>query len=156
MQLLPTANDIIFRALIPGYSTSGAQLDTAYVEFSNGLPIVPADVDPALLHQYFDALNATSSQDYLRIPITTHNIKTRPDGQTELVMTIATDGSTGEHGKQFSPSVASRVYAVTLAASQDNDRGDIFFSRHHYAVADQLSVPNSGCIMLPIAFSVTQ
>jgi hypothetical protein len=110
--------------------------------------VAPADVAPEALREYFDSLFSTVDNDYLRIPILTHIQGKTNDGRPQLTMTIATDGTSGVHGKPFSSS--SRVYAVTLAASQLNDRDDIFMARHHYEEADQLSKPETGTVMLTL------
>ena len=148
MIILPTANQVFFRAITPGSPNSGSKLDVAYVEFSNGAIIPPADVPPHTLRTYFDSLASTSGQDYLRIPIMSHSLGETQDGRMQLTLIVATDGMAGVHGKPFSSAVGSLVYAVTFASSQMNDRDDIFVARHHYIKPEQLAKPDSGAVML--------
>jgi len=148
MLILPSANQIFFRAVTPGSPDSGSKLDTAYVEFANGRTVPPADIVPSTLRTYFDSLAASPDQDYLRVPVLAHSPEQAPDGRPQLTLVIATDGSTGVHGKSFSSAVKSRIYAVTLAASQLNDRDDVFAARHHYEVVEQIEKPDSGHVTL--------
>jgi hypothetical protein len=151
MIILPTANQVFFRAITPGTPNSGAKLDVAYVEFSNGTQVPPADVPPHTLRTYFDALASSAGQDYLRIPILSHSLGQTSDGRMQLTLVVATDGTAGVHGKPFSSAVGSLVYAITFAASQMNDRDDIFVARHHYIEPEQLAKPDNGAVMLTAA-----
>jgi len=151
MNILPSANEVFFRAVTPGSPDSGSKLDTAYVEFANGQTIPPVDLTSATLRLYFDSLATTSDQDYLRLPILSHSHGQSIDGRPQLTLVIATDGIAGVHGKPFSSAAGSRIYAVTLAASQLNDREDIFAARHHYEAAEQLEKPDNGSVMLTIS-----
>ena len=150
MNTLPSANQVFFRAITPGSSDSGSKLDTAYVEFSNGASVPFAEITPATLPTYFDSLVSTSDQDYLRLPILSHTLGQTDTGLPQLTLLVATDGVAGVHGKPFSAAAGSKVYAITLAASQTNDRDDIFVARHHYDVSEQLEKPDSGSIMLSV------
>jgi len=149
MIIFPSANQVFFRAIIPGNSDSGAKLNTAYVEFVNGPPVPSVDVSMQNLRTYFDALASDADRDYLRLSVLSHTLDQKGD-QPSLTLIIATDGTTGVHGKPFSASVGSRVYAVTLAASQWNDREDIFVARHHYPELEQLEKPEAGSLILSI------
>ena len=148
MIILPSANQIFFRAITPGSSNSGSKLDTAYIEFANGRTVPPADIAPNTLRTYFDSLASTGDQDYLRVPILSHSQGQTADGRPQLTLVIATDGTSGVHGRTFSSAVSSRIYALTLVASQLNDRDDIFAARHHYGEAEQLAVPDNGSVSL--------
>jgi hypothetical protein len=150
MIIFPSAHQVFFKAVCPGASHSGARFDFAYVEFSNGDAVPPADVAVQTLRSHFDSLKSTADRDYLRIPILSHSLEPSKEGKPQLTLLIATDGTHGVHGKPFSSTSGSRVYAVTIVASQMNDREDIFAARHHYAVAEQLSKPESGSITLSV------
>ena len=150
MIIFPSANQVFFNAITPGASESGAKLDTAYVEFSNGHTVTSADIAPNVLRTHFDSLAGTGDCDYLRLPILSHTQGRTKDGRPKLTLVIATDGVSGVHGKSFSAAVGSRVYAVTLAASQLNDREDIFIARHCYEETEQLEKPDNGSVMLSL------
>jgi hypothetical protein len=150
MLILPSANQVFFQAIIPGFSDSGAKLDTAYIEFANGRRVEPIETNPETLHLYFETLGSTGDLDYLRLPIWSHTLGRTVTGQPMLTLVVATDGNAGVHGKPFSSAACSRVYAVTLAASRLHDREDIFVARHHYDLADQLEKPETGYVMLTL------
>ena len=150
MIIYPSANQVFFRAIIPGASDSGAKLDTACVEFANGRSVPPLDISQQTLRGYFDSLASTGDQDYLRLPILSHTLGQTEDGQATLTVVVATDGNAGVHGKPFSAAVGSMIYAITLAASQLNDREDIFVARHHYVDLEQLAKPELGSVMLTV------
>jgi hypothetical protein len=140
-------NKIIFRPSTPGFSENGAEIDTAYVEFSYGPVVPPMEMAPEALPVYFASLASVADRDYLRIPILSHTIGQEAGGP-KLTFKIATTGAYGVHRKSFS--AGSRVYAVTLAASQSNDREDLFVARQHYAPEEQLEKPAMGSIMLTV------
>ena len=151
MRIFPSANKVFFRAIIPGMSGSGTKLDTAYVEFVNGGIVPPADVSPQVLQAHFDSLASTHDRDYLRLPILSHTLgEAMDEGVPTLTVVVSTDGAAGVHGKPFSAAAGSRVYAVTLAASQLNDREDIFVARHRYIGEEQLEKPELGSVMLTV------
>jgi hypothetical protein len=150
MIIFPSANQVFFKAVTPGASNSGTKFDFAYVEFCNGGAVPPAEVAEQTLRSHFDSLKSTADRDYLRIPILAHSLEPSKEGKPELTMLIAMDGITGIHGKPFSSTSGSHVYAVTIVSSQMNDREDIFVARHHYGTAEQLPKPESGSITLSV------
>jgi len=143
----PAFNQILFKAVSPGASTSGAKIDIAYVEFSTAGAVAP-EATPADMRAYLDSLPGT--RDYLRVPIMSHQLGETKDGSPQLTMLIAVDGETGVLGRAFS--AGSFVYAVTLAASQHSDQ-DIFAARYWYPVAEQLEKPAAGSITLSVSLS---
>lgn len=149
MLILPSASSILFQAVIPGSSASGARLDIAYLEFVNGPAVTPPDIDPTESTGYYDRLGSTSDRDYLRCSIMSHTLKSRND-KTVLSLMIVSDGDNGVHGKPFSATAGSRIYGLALAASQSNKRGDILFSRHYYRTEEQPEKSEIGNIMLSI------
>lgn len=148
MLILPSASLILFQAISPGSTASGARLDVAYLEFANGPAVAPPEIRPIESTDYYDRLAATSDRDYLRCPILSHRVVPDADGRGAFSLVIVSDGETGVHGKPFSATAGSRVYGLALAASQSNGRGDLLFARHYYPEADQVEKPDHGGIML--------
>jgi hypothetical protein len=70
-----------------------------------------------------------------------------------LVVFASTDGETGVHGKPFSAAVGSRVYGITLAASQGNDRGDLLALACYYSQEDQPLKPENSEIMVQVTLT---
>lgn len=149
MLILPSASTILFQAVIPGSSASGARLDIAYLEFVNGPAVTPPEFDPTESAAYFDRLDSTPDRDYLRCSILSHSLKPLGD-KTVLSLLIVSDGDDGIHGKPFSATAGSRIYGVTLAASQANGRRDLLFARHYYEPTDQLEKSEIGNIMISL------
>ena len=148
MLILPSAASVIFQALIPGTGTSGAKLDTAYLEFVNGAAVTPPDIYPEESREYYEQLALSPDRDYLRCKIVSHKIQQNPLGKTVLSLIIVSDGDTGIHGKSFSAVSGSRIYGIALAASQSGSREDVLFLRHYYEAADQVEKPESGSVMI--------
>jgi hypothetical protein len=151
IHFLPDAALVFYTSIIPGSAVSGTKLDTAYIEFVNGNAIEPPDIDPAQIKDYFTLLGEAVDRDYLRVPIISHTL-TRGDNNlpTKLTLVIGTQGETGAHGKPFSAAVGSRVYGVTLAASQINDREDLLVANGYYSPEQQMVKPETGEIMLTV------
>ena len=123
------------------------------MEFVNGPALVPPEINPVESVDYFDRLAATSDRDYLRCVILSHQVKQGSDGNGTLTLVVVSDGDEGVHGKPFSASAGSRVYGLTLAASQTNQRSDLLFARHYYPEQDQVEKPEHGGVMLTLDIS---
>jgi len=148
MLILPSAASVIFQALIPGTGSSGARLDTAYLEFVNGSAVTPPDIYPTESLEYYERLETSPDRDYLRCKILSHKVQQNMLGKIVLSLVIVSEGDTGVHGKPFSATSGSRVYGLALAASQTNHREDVLFMRHYYDPADQVEKPESGGVMI--------
>jgi hypothetical protein len=142
---------IIFNSLIPGHPDAGSKLDYAYVEFVNGAAFAAAEMEEASLALHFDSFENEADKDYLRLPITYHKV-VEEGGKSVLKVSIICDEQEGHFGKSFSAGNASRVFAVTLVASQPNDRQDVFFARHTYPADKQLLKPDNGSVSLELVF----
>jgi len=148
---LSTASNVIFRAITPGYTENGAKIDFAYVEFSNGETIAPEEAlvnetNAETVSAYFQSLSGMPSRDYLRVPVTAHKI----DSDNSLTVIVTADGTEGINGKLFSAGSGSRIYAVTLVASQSGGHNDILFARHVYNEDLQLQKPDNGAVVLTV------
>ena len=150
MQLLPSATTVLFNAITPGTGTSGTKLDIAYLEYVNGSAVTKPESNASNSTGYYDRLNETPDRDFLRCAVLSHQLRENLQGRPVLFLTISSDGTEGVHGKPFSASAGSRIYGVTLAASQasGNISDDILFATHYYEPAEQMEKPGNGGVML--------
>lgn len=117
-----------------------------YLEFENvgdpADPIAEATVfDRSLGVNYFNELSASSTRDFLRVPLRLEpSLGISPPsseyfalGETgnQLTFFAQTAGTVGVHGKTFGHTVNSKIYAATLVATPDfSDRTkDVVFAR---------------------------
>ncbi len=130
-------------------------ISAMYIEFENvGDPSDPLTVtsfDRSLGVDYYDALLNSSTQDFLRVPLRlepTISIATgfedyfTPDQDgNQLTFFAQTAGLTGVHGKSFSHTVNSKIYAAALvAAPVFSDRTqDVIFARTTFSSLNQVT-----------------
>jgi hypothetical protein len=100
---------------------------------------------------YFDELLYSSTQDFLRVPLQLEptlgisagyeDFFTAGLNGNKLTFFAQTSGVAGVHGKNFSHTVNSKIYAATLvAAPVFGDRTkDVVFARTTFAEADQVT-----------------
>jgi hypothetical protein len=156
MIILPSAAQVLLHAIVPGTPSSGGKLDTAYIEFINGEPQEPPEVNAQVTADYYALLNASLNRDYLRVPVLHHSILISEDSDApKLRVIVVTDGNEGIHGKPFSAAAGSRLYGIALAASQTNNREDILFSQHYYQIDEQIEKPENGGIMATLEFALS-
>lgn len=145
-------NEVLFSwATVAGQLLSGApngrdySLSMLYVEFSNaGGAVTPPTFDRTGGRSYYDNLAASSTVDYLRVPIIGRVLSSTdsfnfPDGNM-LTIYGQTQGVVGVNGKPFTDGAGSRVYGCALvAAPEPNDpTQDLVFSRAYKTGSAQL------------------
>lgn len=135
----------------PSFHISGM-----YVEFENvGLPEDPVTIASEFGRDvginYYDDLLASSTQDFLRVPLRLEpslGISTGYEdyftaGETgnQLTFFSQTAGSSGVHGKTFSHAVNSKIFAAALIATPEfADRTkDVVFARTVFDINDQVT-----------------
>jgi hypothetical protein len=130
-------------------------ISAIYIEFENQadpeIEIAASAFDRDLGVTYYNALVDSATRDFLRIPLTIE-----PTGNTvpgfeanlpleqqinKLTFFVQTAGTAGVHGKTFSHTVNSKVYAAALvAAPVFGDRTkDVVFARTIFAPANQVT-----------------
>ena len=130
-------------------------ISAMYIEFENvGAPEDPLSVDSFgrdLDTYYYDSLGESATQDFLRVPLRlepTLSISSGyedyfTDGQdgNQVTFFAQTSGLTGVHGKTFSHTVNSKIYAAALVATPSfNDRTqDVIFARTAFASENQVT-----------------
>lgn len=134
----------------PDYSISAM-----YIEYENQtdpeLPVTVSSFDRTLGLDYYAALAQTSNKDFLRAPLRLEpaiSIATGSEGAEVLAITnqgnqltffAQTAGTQGVHGRSFSHTLNSKVYAAALVATpyfNDQSR-DVIFARTNFAIGDQ-------------------
>ena len=131
MNLLPDASKIVLGAVVPGAVSAGTRLDTAYIEFTNGLDTIePPQTDD--MQGYYQILASSADCDYIRCAVSVHQLVTLPNGSTGLKLFVIVDQEEGKNGKPFSAAAGSKVYGCSIAASTTPDHGDLFFCCHYF------------------------
>ena len=111
-----------------------------YLEFENttspGDTVSPPTFDRTRSITYYDELVASSSRDYLRVPLTASSVQSTGSGLTnnELLFFARSSGLTGVHGKDFSYAANSVVFGASLVAFIDSTDAtqDILFSSFYF------------------------
>lgn len=130
-------------------------ISAMYIEFENvGNPsnaITVSSFNRELDTGYYNALINSSTQDFLRVPlrlepslsISAGYESYFTDGQdgNQLTFFAQTSGLTGVHGKSFSHTVNSKIYAAALVATPNfNDRTqDVVFARTTFSALNQVT-----------------
>lgn len=133
--------------LRPSYHVSAM-----YIEYENvsdpELPISVSAFSRDIGIDYYNDLASSSAQDFLRVPlrlepalsVSTGYEEYFPAGQgNQLSFFAQTSGIAGVHGKPFSQTVNSKIYAASLVAAPIfSDRTqDVIFARTYFDVGDQ-------------------
>jgi hypothetical protein len=130
-------------------------ISAMYIEFENvsnpATAVTVSAFDRELGADYYNALLNSSTQDFLRVPLRLEpslSISTGyedyfVDGQdgNQLTFFAQTSGLVGVHGKAFSHSVNSKIYAATLVATpvfSDRTR-DVIFARTTFSSLNQVT-----------------
>ena len=112
-----------------------------YLEFENttspGDTVSPPTFDRTRSITYYDELVASSSRDYLRVPLTASSVQSTGSGLTnnELLFFARSSGLTGVHGKDFSYAANSVVFDVdssTTGPKIPENGSDIILSYNYY------------------------
>lgn len=130
-------------------------ISAMYIEFENvGTPnsaISVAAFNRELDTEYYNALVNSATQDFLRVPLRLEPSLSISagyedyftDGQdgNQLTFFAQTAGLTGVHGKSFSHTVNSKIYAAALvAAPVFSDRThDVIFARTTFSALNQVT-----------------
>jgi hypothetical protein len=130
-------------------------ISAMYLEFENLASPSSTVTVPTFTRElgldYFNELSDSATRDFLRVPMRlepTLGISTGfesyfTDGVdgNQLTFFVQTSGVTGVHGKTFSHSVNSKIYAATLvAAPVFSDRTqDVVFARTAFSGANQVT-----------------
>jgi hypothetical protein len=119
-----------------------------YIEFENngGAAVSPPSFDRSGGKSYYDSLSSSGTRDYLRVPMTGSTIADDGNGK-KITFFAQTAGVTGVHGKTFSDTVSSRVYAAALVAfpeGEDDSSLDIVHSRFNYDTAANQLIKQAG------------
>lgn len=130
-------------------------ISAMYVEFENqvdpSLPVVVTEFDRTLGISYYTGLAASSTRDFIRVPLrlepSTSVAGTSPGAEVltdaelvnQLTFFAQTAGTTGIHGKAFSHTLNSKVYAAALVATPkfSDYTQDVIFARTNFSVGDQ-------------------
>jgi len=140
----------------PGAGRPSFHISGMYVEYENvGLPEDPVAVDPEFGRDvgiaYYDDLMASSTQDFLRVPLRLEPSLSIASGYEEyftagetgnqLTFFAQTSGGEGVHGKTFSHTVNSKIFAAALVATPEfSDRTrDVVFARTVFDINDQVT-----------------
>lgn len=134
----------------PDYSVSAM-----YIEYENQTdpeePIAITEFERTLGLEYYSGLAASSNRDFLRVPLRLEpatavatgsfgaEVLNEADLVNQLTFFAQTSGAQGVHGKNFSHTLNSKVYAAALVATpyfNDQSR-DVIFARTNFAVGDQ-------------------
>lgn len=130
-------------------------ISALYIEFENvGDPEDPVTVsvfDRELGVDYYNALVESGTQDFLRVPLRLEPTLSISAGYedyftaglngNQLTFFAQTSGLTGVHGKSFSHTVNSKVYAAALVATPSfSDRTqDVIFARTTFSSENQVT-----------------
>lgn len=130
-------------------------ISAMYIEFENvGEPsdtITVSSFGRDIGADYYNSLISSSTQDFLRVPLRlepTLSIATGSEdyftaGQdgNQLTFFAQTAGLTGVHGKSFSHTVNSKIYAAALVATPNfSDRTqDVIFARTTFSSLNQVT-----------------
>jgi hypothetical protein len=134
----------------PDYSVSAM-----YVEYENQTdpdePIAVTEFARTLGLEYYSGLISSTNRDFLRVPLRLEpaiGIAAASEGATvleendlgnQLTFFAQTSGTQGVHGRSFSHTLNSKVYAAALVATpyfNDQSR-DIIFARTNFSIGDQ-------------------
>lgn len=134
----------------PDYSVSAM-----YVEYENQVdpdaPVDVADFARTVGLEYYSELADTINRDFLRVPLRLEpaisvaagsagaTVLTENDQGNQLTFFAQTAGTQGVHGKLFSHTLNSKVYAAALVATpyfSDQSR-DVIFARTNFNISDQ-------------------
>lgn len=122
-----------------------------YIEFENtaspGDVVTPPSFDRSEGLEYYSALSASASRDYLRVQLISSPKAALITGYedasvnvNQLTFFAQSSGSVGVHGKTFSAAANSTVFGVALVAMpkwQDSSQ-DLIFAREYYPTAQQI------------------
>ena len=122
-----------------------------YIEFENtaspGDVVTPPSFDRSEGLEYYSALSASSSRDYLRVQLVSSpkaSIITGYEDSSvkanQLTFFAQSSGSTGVNGKTFSAAANSTVFGIALVSIPKwEDRSqDLIFAREYYPTAQQI------------------
>lgn len=134
----------------PDYSVSAM-----YVEYENQAdpetPVAIDDFERTLGLGYYSGLATTINRDFLRVPLRLEpaigvaagsegaSVLAENDQGNQLTFFAQTSGAQGVHGRNFSHTLNSKVYAAALVATpyfNDQSR-DVIFARTNFSIADQ-------------------
>ena len=134
----------------PDYYISAMYLEFENLASPSNTVTVPA-FERDLGAAYFDGLLASATQDFLRVPMRleptlgiaagSEDYFTAGVDGNQLTFFVQTSGVAGVHGKTFSHTVNSKIYAATLvAAPVFSDRTqDVVFARTTFSGANQVT-----------------
>lgn len=130
-------------------------ISALYIEFENvansATPIAVAPFERDLGIGYYNSLSASSTRDFLRIPLTLEPAGSVSAGYeaylpieqqlNKLTFFVQTAGTAGVFGKTFSHTVNSKIYAAALvAAPKYDDRArDVIFARTIFTADNQVT-----------------
>ena len=132
-----------------GIGNIAYKLAAIYLEFENLAS--PSDtVTPPAFNRgpnsgrsYYDGLSASSTRDYIRIPIIAPQLISSdpvlyPSGNRLIVFGLAA-GTVGVHGKPYTNAANSKAYGAALVASPNpaDLTNDIVLSRNYFATGEQ-------------------
>ena len=130
----------------PEYKISGM-----YIEFENtaspGDVVTPPSFDRSEGIEYYSALSASASRDYLRVQLISSPKSSIISGYedssvnvNQLTFFAQSTGSTGVNGKTFSAAANSTVFGVALVSMPkwEDRTKDLIFAREYYPTAQQI------------------
>lgn len=125
--------------------SSNYRIAGMYLEFENvaspSTTVTPPSFDRTRDITYYDDLVASSTRDYLRVPMTAAPIGSEGTdlSNNQIVFFARSSGTQGVHGKTFSDSVNSKIFGASLVAFVDNNDStqDLLFSSFYFNTADQ-------------------
>jgi hypothetical protein len=139
----------------PAAGRPSYHISAMYIEFENvGNPATPLSVSSFgrdLGRDYYNALVASATQDFLRVPLRlepslsiaagAEDYFTVGQDGNQLTFFAQTSGLTGVHGKSFSHSVNSKIYAAALVATPNfsDATQDVIFARTTFAAENQVT-----------------
>jgi len=125
--------------------SSNYRIAGMYLEFENvaspSTTVTPPSFDRTRDITYYDDLVASSTRDYLRVPMTASPIGSQGTdlSNNQTVFFARSSGTQGVHGKTFSDSVNSKIFGASLVAFVNNNDStqDLLFSSFYFNTADQ-------------------
>lgn len=130
-------------------------ISAIYIEFENQadpeVAVAVSAFSRDLGVSYYNGLSTSNNRDFLRIPLSIEPAASVSTGfeanlpvdqqANQLTFFVQSSGTTGVHGKTFSHTVNSKVYAATLiAAPSIGDRTkDVVFARTTFTEANQVT-----------------